>query len=215
MSDTESYLYRYSWDKEDLRTYPWQTRYLYQPEILKYLNHIVDRYGLRKLFQLNTLMETATWIEKDKRWRVECGSGGVFNARYLVDALGILSEPNIPNIPGIESFNGDLIHTAAWPDIDLRNKRVGVIGNGSTGIQVMTALAPKVKRLISFQRSPSTQFRAAKDLFPKSTETGSIRITTASTTMSGSLNMAMGYLRSPGLPCLYPRTRDILGSKIV
>lgn len=99
-------------------------------------------------------METATWIEKDKRWRVECGSGGVFNARYLVNALGILSEPNIPNILGIESFNGDLIHTAAWPDIDLRNKRVGVIGNGSTGIQVMTALAPKVKRLISFQRSP-------------------------------------------------------------
>lgn len=157
MSDTESYLYRYSFDKEDLRTYPWKTRYLYQPEILQYIEHVVDRYGLRKHLRLNTSMETATWIEDTANWRIDCGAGGIFVTRYLINALGILSTPNFPKIRGLDSgiFKGDLIHTSAWPDIDLR-KRVGIIGNGSTGIQVMTALATQgdVKRLVSFQRNP-------------------------------------------------------------
>ncbi|KIW71915.1 hypothetical protein PV04_00142 [Phialophora macrospora] len=154
MSDTESYLYRYSWDKDDLQTYPWDTHYLYQPEILKYLNHVVDRHDLRKHIRLNVTMEAATWQEQEQRWTIKCNTGDVFSARYLVNALGILSKPNYPNIPGLQSFRGDLIHTTSWPQIDLSNKRVGVIGNGSTGVQVMTALAPKVKNLISFQRSP-------------------------------------------------------------
>ena len=154
MSDTESYLYRYSWDKEDLQTYPWQTRYLYQPEILKYINHIVNKHNLTKNLRLKTSMETAVWIEKARRWRVECDTGVVFSARYLINALGLLTKVNYPEIPGLKSFKGDLIHTAAWPDIDLSRKRVGLIGNGSTGIQVMTALAPLVEKLISFQRNP-------------------------------------------------------------
>lgn len=154
MSDTESYLYRYSWDKEDLRDYPWKTHYLYQPEILEYINHVVDRHDLRKHIRLNTLMTTATWVEEEQRWKVECGTGDVINTRFLIHALGILSTPNYPNIPGLKTFAGDLIHTACWPEIDLSGKCVGIIGNGSTGIQVMTALAPTVKRLISLQRSP-------------------------------------------------------------
>jgi cation diffusion facilitator CzcD-associated flavoprotein CzcO len=154
MSDTESHLYRYSWDKEDLLSYPWKGRYLYQPEILKYVNHVVDRHHLRNHIRLNTLMKAATWLEKERRWRVECGRGDVITARYLINALGLLSTPNYPKIPGLHSFSGDLIHTASWPDIDLSSKCVGVIGNGSTGIQIMTALAPGVKRLVSFQRNP-------------------------------------------------------------
>ena len=154
MSDTESYLYRYSWDKEDLRTYPWQRRYLYQPEILEYMNHIVDKHGLRNNLRLSTSMKRATWVEETRRWHVECDTGANYSARYLVNALGLLSAINYPNIPGIRRFAGELVHTAAWPDIDLNNKRVGVIGNGSTGIQVMTALAPSVKHLTSFQRHP-------------------------------------------------------------
>lgn len=154
MSDTESYLYRYSWDKEDLRTYPWDKHYLYQPDILKYINHIVDRHDLRSTIRLNTAMEAATWHEQEQRWIIECSTGDVFSAKYLVNALGILSKPYFPNIPGLQNFQGNLIHTAAWPEVDLSQHRVGVIGNGSTGIQVMTALAPEVKKLISFQRSP-------------------------------------------------------------
>jgi cation diffusion facilitator CzcD-associated flavoprotein CzcO len=98
-------------------------------------------------------MTAASWIEDENRWRVECTSG-TYRVRFLINALGILSRPNYPNIPGLEKFAGTIIHTASWPDINLSGKRVGVIGNGSTGIQVMTALAPVVKRLISFQRSP-------------------------------------------------------------
>lgn len=155
MSDTESYLYRFSWDKEDLQTYPWQTRYLYQPEILGYLNHVVDRHGLRENFRFNTTMVRAEWLSGPRRWRIECDTGDVYIAQYFVNALGLLTAINFPKIKGLESFAGDLIHTAAWPtDVDLSSKRVGVIGNGSTGIQVMTALAPKVKQLTSFQRHP-------------------------------------------------------------
>lgn len=154
MSDTESYLYRYSWDKDDLQTYQWDAHYLYQPDILKYINHVVDRHDVRKQIHFNVAMESATWNEQEQRWTMRCNTGDVFNARYLVNALGILSTPNYPNIAGLKSFRGDLIHTTSWPDIDLSSKRVGVIGNGSTGIQVMTALAPKVKKLVSFQRSP-------------------------------------------------------------
>lgn len=133
MSDTESYLYRYSWDKEDLRNYPWKTHYLYQPEILEYINHVVDRHDLRKHIRLNTLMTTATWVEEEQRWKVECGTGDVIKTRFLIHALGILSTPNYPSIQGLKTFAGDLIHTASWPEIDLSGKCVGIIGNGSTG----------------------------------------------------------------------------------
>ncbi|KAK5048684.1 hypothetical protein LTR84_005775 [Exophiala bonariae] len=155
MSDTETYLYRYSWDKEDLCSYPWTHTYVYQPQILEYLNHVVDKHNLRKNMQFHTEMTSADWDEESRLWTITCATGDKFVARYLINALGLLSTPNYPNIKGIDSFQGTLVHTASWPeDLDLNNKTVGVIGNGSTGVQVLTALAPKVKRLVSFQRHP-------------------------------------------------------------
>lgn len=155
MSDTESYLYRFSWDKEDLQTYPWENAYVYQPEILKYLNHITDKHNLRQYMQFKTEMRSAEWNEGSRLWKVCCSTGETFNAKYLVNALGLLSKPYFPSIPGIKSFEGRLVHTASWPEeLDLTEKIVGIIGNGSTGVQVMTAIAPKVKQLISFQRHP-------------------------------------------------------------
>lgn len=155
MSDTESYLYRYSWDKEDLQTYPWPNRYVTQPEILKYLNHVVDKHDLRPSMQFNTSMENATWDADRNVWRVECDTGDVFVVRYLVTAMGSLSEAHIPYIKGINTFAGRLIHTQDWPkNLDLTGKKVGVIGSGSSGVQLMTAIAPQVNRLVSFQRSP-------------------------------------------------------------
>jgi cation diffusion facilitator CzcD-associated flavoprotein CzcO len=154
MSDTESYLYRYSWDKEDLQEYPWSHHYVRQPEILAYLNHMVDKHHLRDLIQLNTAMLGASWVEDAQVWHVETSKGTVV-ARYLVTALGLLSKPNYPDIQGIDDFKGVLTHTAAWdPELDLSGKRVGIIGNGSTGTQVMTAVASTVGELISFQRHP-------------------------------------------------------------
>lgn len=137
MSDTESYLYRFSWDKEDLLSYPWTHAYVYQPEILKYLNHVVDKHNLRSSISLDTEMTSADWDEDGRVWKVSCSNGNTFTARYLITALGLLSTPNYPNLKGIDSFKGKLIHTASWPgDLNLEGKTVGVIGNGSTGVQV-------------------------------------------------------------------------------
>ncbi|KAF4845942.1 Cyclohexanone 1,2-monooxygenase [Colletotrichum siamense] len=155
MSDTETYLYRYSWDKGDLQTYPWTHHYVYQPEILNYLQHIVKRHDLRKYMKFNCEMKSATWDDTSHRWHVACSTGEVYHARYLVNSLGILSKANHPDIPGLSNFQGSLLHTAKWDDtIQLEGKRVGIIGNGSTGVQVMTAIAPKVAHLDSFQRHP-------------------------------------------------------------
>lgn len=155
MSDTETYLYRYSWDKDDLQTYPWTHHYVYQKEILAYLRHVVKKNDLRKYMQFNIEMISAEWDEGIERWRVRTSTGKTVVARYLVNSLGLLSKVNYPDIPGISSFKGKLVHTANWEEnLELENKRVGIIGSGSTGIQVMTAIAPIVGHLKSFQRHP-------------------------------------------------------------
>ncbi|ETI24097.1 hypothetical protein G647_03466 [Cladophialophora carrionii CBS 160.54] len=155
MSDTESFVYRYSWDTEDLQTYPWSHHYVKQPDVLRYLEHVVEKFGFRKYMQFNTEMVGADWDDEAGVWRVEIGDGDVFVVRYLVTALGLLSRANYPDIPGIEEFRGEMCHTAKWrPELDVANKRVGVIGCGSTGVQVITDIASKVKTLTSFQRHP-------------------------------------------------------------
>ena len=154
MSDTESYIYRFSWDKEDLREYEWPEHYVKQPEVLAYLRHVVDSYDLRKDMSFDTSLEAATFDEVNGLWKLDT-SRGPLRSRYLVTALGLLSKQNYPNIPGLDTFAGEKYHTGAWPDHhDFRKKRVGVIGSGSTGIQIITALAKEVEQLVCFQRSP-------------------------------------------------------------
>ena len=155
MSDTESFVYRFSWDKEDLQSYPWTHHYVKQPDVLAYLRHVVDRHDLRKDMQFNTELLSAKWDDTSKFWRVELSTGKTIRVRYLVTALGLLSKANFPDIPGINSFRGRMVHTARWPkDLDITNKRVGIIGNGSTGVQVITDIASKVQSLTCFQRHP-------------------------------------------------------------
>ncbi|KIX08441.1 uncharacterized protein Z518_03097 [Rhinocladiella mackenziei CBS 650.93] len=155
MSDTESYIYRYSWDKEDLLQYQWKDHYVKQPEVLAYLGHVVERHDLRKYMQFNTELEDAQYDETNNIWIVQCSTGQTFTARYMVTALGLLSKTNYPSIPGIEKFPGEMYHTGKWPHShDFTNKRVGIIGNGSTGVQVITAVAKEVKQLVCFQRTP-------------------------------------------------------------
>jgi cation diffusion facilitator CzcD-associated flavoprotein CzcO len=154
-SDTESFVYRYSFDRDLLQDWDWTTRYLDQPDILAYLEHVVDRYELRDDIQLNTGIESAIFDEDNDVWRVETDTGETWSARYLVTALGLLSRINMPNIPGLDSFAGDLLHTGAWPaDQDLTGKRVGVIGTGSTGTQFICAASKIAGHLTVFQRSP-------------------------------------------------------------
>ncbi|EFX06506.1 cyclohexanone monooxygenase [Grosmannia clavigera kw1407] len=155
MSDTESFVYRYTWDAEDLQTYPWSHHYVKQPEVLAYLKHVVQRHDLRKHMQFNTKFLSADWSEAEKVWNVDVSTGARYKVRYLITALGLLSRQNYPDIPGIDSFSGVKCHTSTWdPSIDLKDKRVGVIGCGSTGVQVITAIAGTVRELVCFQRHP-------------------------------------------------------------
>lgn len=137
MSDTESYVYRYSWDKEDLSQYPWKEHYVKQPEVLAYLNHVADKHDLRKDMRFNTQLLDAHWDDAKHRWNLKVTGDKMISTRYLVTGLGLLSKQNYPDIPGINSFEGDIHHTAKWPKgYAVEGKRVGVIGSGSTGVQV-------------------------------------------------------------------------------
>lgn len=151
----ESYIYRYSWDKEELLSYPWKEHYVKQPEVLAYLNHMVDKHDLRKHMQFNTELISANWDETKSVWRIEVSTGETFTARYLITALGLLSKQNYPDVPGLDKFKGEMHHTAKWPqNFDFTGKRTGVIGCGSTGVQVITDIAKRVKSLTCFQRHP-------------------------------------------------------------
>ncbi|KAJ6119150.1 hypothetical protein N7523_003430 [Penicillium sp. IBT 18751x] len=155
MSDTNSHLYRYSWDQEDLQQYPWSRTYLRQPEILKYLEHVVERHKLRQYMQFNTMMSGAEWNPDTNLWTVQTSSGPNLEAKYLVTGIGLLSKQNFPDFPGIDKYKGELYHSGAWPrQHDFKGKCVGIIGNGSTGVQIITDIADEVKQLVCFQRTP-------------------------------------------------------------
>lgn len=155
LSDTESFVYRFSFDKELLQEDTWDESYLTQPEILEYLNRVIDRYDLRRHFTFGVEATSAVFDEAASRWTVTTDSGAVYHAKYIVNAVGLLSKINTPDIPGLNDFGGELLHTGAWPEgIDLSQKRVGVIGSGSTGTQVVTALGQVASHLTHFIRTP-------------------------------------------------------------
>lgn len=167
LSDTETYLYCYSFDQELLQDWQWNTRYVDQPSILSYLEHVADRFDLRRNIRFNTGITAASFDEHNNVWTVETDQGEQFTARYLVTALGLLSATNVPNIAGRQNFSGEQYHTGAWPEgVDLRNKRVGVIGTGSTGIQVITKIAPEVAHLTVFQRTPQYSVPVGNGIVP-------------------------------------------------
>ena len=154
LSDTESFCYRYSFDKELLKQGKWTSRYLTQPEIIEYLNGFADKYDLRRTYRFNTKVTATHFDERTGLWRVTTDRGEQVTAKYLVTGLGLLSATNKPAFQGVDSYRGQIFHTGAWPEgVELSGKRVGVIGNGSTGVQVITALAPVASHLTVFQRS--------------------------------------------------------------
>lgn len=154
LSDTESYCYRFSFDKEFLNKGRWKRRYLTQPEILEYLGEFADHFDLRRSYQFNTRVTRAEFDEAAGFWKVSTDKGETITTKYLVTGLGLLSVINRPPFKGVERFKGEIYHTGAWPQgVDLTGKRVGVIGTGSTGVQVIIAVTPIVKRLTVFQRS--------------------------------------------------------------
>ncbi|MBP2520931.1 NAD(P)/FAD-dependent oxidoreductase [Rhodococcus erythropolis] len=153
-SDSEGFVYRYSFDKEMLQQWSWTNRYLEQAEVLEYLNAVVDRHDLRRDIQLETAVTSVRWDDSLAQWEVRTESSKVYRSKYLITALGVLSEPNTPEIPGIEQFSGQVVHTSRWPDgLEVAGRKVGVIGTGSTGTQFICTAAETAQQLTVFQRT--------------------------------------------------------------
>ncbi len=153
--DSESWTYGYSFSQELLDEWDWDEHFASQPETERYLNHVADRFDLRRDIQFNTTVTAAHWDEASRAWRVMLKDGSVCTARFLVTAIGVLSASVLPRIPGIESFRGQSCHTHNWPKepVSFAGKRVAVIGTGATGIQAITEIAKTAGHLTVFQRT--------------------------------------------------------------
>jgi cyclohexanone monooxygenase len=155
--DSPSVHYSYSFSPELEQEWEWSEKYPTQPEILRYLNHVADRFDLRRDIQFNTRVVAASYDDVTKRWTIQTDRGEQVSARYFITAVGCLSTPNAPRMKGLDSFKGEVYHTGRWPHegVDLTGKRVGVIGTGSTGIQAIPRIARQAAHVTVFQRTPN------------------------------------------------------------
>ena len=155
--DSESRIFCYSTDPELLEEWDWHERFPAQPEVLKYLCHVADRYDLRKDMDLNTRVTAARFDEESGRWTVSMEGRDDYTCQFLLGATGILSIPMDPDIPGLDTFKGEWHLTARWPEEepDFHGKRVGVIGTGATAVQLIPLVAGVAKELVVFQRTPN------------------------------------------------------------
>ena len=155
--DIESFDYSYSFDPDLEQSWEWSERYATQPEILAYVNHVADRFDLRRDISFETRMLEARWDGASNVWNLSTDTGRQLETRYCVMAVGCLSQANRPDLPGLESFGGRVLHTGEWPHggVDVSGLRVGVIGTGSSGIQSIPLLAEQAAHLTVFQRTPA------------------------------------------------------------
>ena len=155
--DSESYTYGYSFSKELLDEWHWKERFSAQPENLRYLNHVADKFDLRRHMRFNSRVEKMIWDEDERIWTLSLANGETVTARFVITSLGPLSIPTLPSYEGIDDFEGEAFHTYWWPKepVALEGRRVGVIGTGATGIQVISTIAEQVGELTVFQRRPN------------------------------------------------------------
>jgi cation diffusion facilitator CzcD-associated flavoprotein CzcO len=155
--DSESYTYGFSFSRELLDEWHWKERFSGQPENLRYLNYVADKFDLRRHMQFNSRLKAAHFDETRDLWRLKLDNGREFTCRFLILAVGPLSAPTMPRLEGIESFKGRSFHTNYWPHepLDLAGKKVAVIGTGATGIQIIAEIANKVGELAVLQRRPN------------------------------------------------------------
>ncbi len=160
--DSESYTYAYSFSDELLQEWNWNEHFAPQPETLAYLNHVADKFNLRPLIRFNTRVEAATFDASAHCWDIVTETGATIRARFMVMATGLLSATQFPDIPGIDSFQGESLHTSRWPhdpkgfggdNSVYRGKRVGIIGTGATAVQLIPHLAAGAASLHVFQRT--------------------------------------------------------------
>lgn len=161
--DVESFDYSFSFSSELEQEWRWSERYPTQPEILRYINHVSDRFDLRRHVELNARVEEAAYDEQQALWSVVTSDGRRWTAKVLMLCLGRLSAPKIPAYPGQDSFAGQIIVSATWPReaIDFSGKRVGIIGTGSSGMQMTPVIAETAEHLTVFQRTANYSLPAA------------------------------------------------------
>jgi cation diffusion facilitator CzcD-associated flavoprotein CzcO len=153
--DSESYTYGYLFSDELFDEWEWQEHFAEQPETERYLNHVVDRFDLRRHIRFDARVDSATYDERSGAWTVALADGTELRAGFLVAATGVLSVPFIPEIPGREEFHGEQYHTGRWPatPVEFAGKRVAVIGTGSSGVQIVPVIADEVASLTVYQRT--------------------------------------------------------------
>ncbi len=154
--DSEAYIYQYLFSEDLYKNWSWSARFPGQPEIERWLGYIADSLDLRRDISFSTTITSAVFDEDRNRWTVTTDKGEVYDTRFLVTCGGMLSAPMADVFPGQDSFKGRIVHTSRWPSegIDLAGKRVGVVGIGATGIQVIQTIADKVAELKVFVRTP-------------------------------------------------------------
>src|SRR6201991_5065027 len=155
--DSESYTYGFSFSRELLDEWHWKERFSGQPENLRYLNYVADKFDLRKHMQFGCAVEAAHFDETRDLWRLKISDGRELTCRFVVLAIGLLSAPTLPRLPGLDRFKGQSFHTYYWPHepVEIKGKKVAVIGTGATAIQVIGEIADKVAELTVFQRRPN------------------------------------------------------------
>lgn len=154
--DTESIIYTYLFSEKLYKDWTWSSKFPDQPEILSYLNYVADTFDLRKDIQFNTRINAAHYDEENNHWRIYLSDNTSVTATYFIPAVGGLSATNLPNFKGLNNFKGEWYHTGNWPKdkVDFKDKRVGVIGTGSSGVQVIPIVAKEADHLTVFQRTP-------------------------------------------------------------
>jgi cation diffusion facilitator CzcD-associated flavoprotein CzcO/acetyl esterase/lipase len=155
--DIQTIDYSYSFDPELERAWTWSEKYATQPEILRYLGFVADRYDLRRDIRFGTKVLAARWDDATERWQLSTSTGANVSCRYYIMATGCLSAPKPPEIEGVKDFKGEVYFTSRWPHqgVDLKGKRVAVIGTGSSGIQSIPLIAEQATHLTVFQRTPN------------------------------------------------------------
>lgn len=156
-TQAHSYTYGFFWSQELLDKWNWTEHFAPQYETEKYIQFICDTFDLWKDMQFNTRVEKAYWTAEDNCWRLTDQDGKSYTSRFLITGLGLLSNPTLPNIPGVQDYQGKAFHTSKWPKttVDLHGKRVGVIGVGATAIQLIPEITKEAKSITVFQRTPN------------------------------------------------------------
>ncbi len=170
--DVESMSYSYSFSEELQQEWVWPHRYATQPDILRYANHVAERFDLLRDIIFETTVTKAGYDATEKRWMVQTDAGETIRARYLIMATGCLSVPKVPDLPGLDQFSGRVLHTADWPreGADLSDQTVGVIGTGSSGIQSIPLIAKQARHLTVFQRTANYSIPAWNGPIPAERE---------------------------------------------